>query len=854
MGIERRRLVAALLLSCIVGYGALLRLSAITEIYGPVSQPRWLQSLQERTVTTLRFVRPNAVRWEAVPTYPHRDGPPTKYRSDPYTYLQFARQMPSFSAAHYREPLFPYVTRWFLRLMHDQDVAVSFASACFSVLAMLATYLLGRELWSRWVGLGAALLLAIDYDVISVDVEGFRDDAFMCSVVLCTFAMVRYRRAPTPAAAVFCGLCAGIACLLRLTALSFLAPACLYLLVTTDRTHVLRRLGLALACMTAMVAPYLINCWRVYGDPLYAVNYHTGNYVAMERQRPREMLEGPADFQPPLLASEEAVPPPATVRAYIGGKAAARPYDTLDTFVLGLTSYPFNNKWGGFDRWLPGLGVGLSWAALAGLILYCGSWGGRLALIVVATSLIPFAITWKMAADWRFTEHVYPFFLIAAAGAVDRSLRQLKWLSPRSWSARPRPPARTVIGWGSVFAAIAVTLWFIGWKLPMLTVAELLAADQEATIMAGPRDGGFFSGGWSAPSVEGNVTVRASRTANLRLPLPKVEDYFVTLRAEPLRRVADQPPTPLVVRVNGQLVSELQLRHVGDRMPSYSLKIPANLVKAGTNVMSLTTSGTDPSSGFRVWYARLRPSTMKIVGNPAMALDSPTTGTTIVLGERLDVTGWAIDRGPATGTGVTSIEVYAYPAASGTPPGVLLGHATMGLSRPDIGTLFGARFDSAGFALRDVRLGAGAFHVVAYARSAVTGTFNQALFSDVTVTSPPPSPAMALDSPTPGVCRQPCLIAGWAVDRGDPIGTGVESVIVTATPVGDGPPVILGNASYGSARPDVGGAFGRRFANSGYTLLAKGLTPGRTYDLRVEARSSVTGTINQSKVVRITAK
>ena len=34
--------------------------------------------------------------------YPHRDGPDTRYSSDPYTYLRFARAMPSFYAAHVR--------------------------------------------------------------------------------------------------------------------------------------------------------------------------------------------------------------------------------------------------------------------------------------------------------------------------------------------------------------------------------------------------------------------------------------------------------------------------------------------------------------------------------------------------------------------------------------------------------------------------------------------------------------------------------------------------------------------------------------------------------------------------------
>ena len=83
-----------------------------------------------------------------MPTYPHRDGTATRYRSDPYTYLQYAREMRSFYAAHRREPLFPFVTKLFLWLLDQQDVAVSFASATFSVLAIVATYLLGATAFS----------------------------------------------------------------------------------------------------------------------------------------------------------------------------------------------------------------------------------------------------------------------------------------------------------------------------------------------------------------------------------------------------------------------------------------------------------------------------------------------------------------------------------------------------------------------------------------------------------------------------------------------------------------------------------------------------------------------------------
>ena len=126
----------------VVIYGAFLRLDAITLRYGPVSRPSWLRTLQQ-TRGSASLLRPAGVTWTAVPTYPHRDGPPTHYVSDPYAYLQYAREMRSFYAAHRREPLFPFATKVFLRLLRNQDVAVSFASAASSVLAIIGTLALG---------------------------------------------------------------------------------------------------------------------------------------------------------------------------------------------------------------------------------------------------------------------------------------------------------------------------------------------------------------------------------------------------------------------------------------------------------------------------------------------------------------------------------------------------------------------------------------------------------------------------------------------------------------------------------------------------------------------------------------
>jgi hypothetical protein len=110
-------------------------------------------------------------------------------------------------------------------------------------------------------------------------------------------------------------------------------------------------------------------------------------------------------------------------------------------------------------------------------------------------------------------------------------------------------------------------------------------------------------------------------------------------------------------------------------------------------------------------------------------------------------------------------------------------------------------------------------------------------------------PRMAIGVPAAGVTLpQPFYMSGWAIDQSAPTGSGVDTVHVWAFPSGGGPAIFVGVASYGAARPDVASLFGDAFANSGWSLPIRGLTPG-SYTLQAYAHSTVTGTFNQTQGV-----
>jgi len=235
-------------------------------------------------------------------------------------------------------------------------------------------------------------------------------------------------------------------------------------------------------------------------------------------------------------------------------------------------------------------------------------------------------------------------------------------------------------------------------------------------------------------------------------------------------------------------------------------------------------SGT---SKWSTWWAQISPSG----SDPIMALDSPPSGRIQFMPFTLN--GWAIDRG-GTGTGVTTIHVWAYPS-TGAP--VFAGVATYGAPRPDVGASYGAQFTNSGYSLVVSNLAAGTYTLVAYAYSSVTNSFNQSRQTVVTLT--PTAPLMNIDTPDNGPVSSPFTTSGWAIDRAGSTGPGVDVVHVWAFPVAGGSAVFVGSATYGQPRTDVPATYGSRFANSGFTL--SGTLADGSYTLVVYARSAMTG-------------
>lgn len=587
-----RRALPLLLALAITTWGGLLRLDALVERYGAVDSPAWARVLTDAAPRWAAHLKPSAHQWTAIAT-PYVGG-------DPINYLRYGREMQTFYQAHVREPVFLAETRLFLWLLDGADVAVSVASAAGSTVAVLGAYLVAAAVVSPIAGLAVALLMAGEYHLITWGIDGWRDDTFMALLLLTLWSFLQLRRRPSFAPALLAGAAAGLACLTRITALSFVLPALAMLVLDAPPGERRRRAamtGLAAAIAAAVVLPYLVSCALATGDPFFAINYHTSFY---------RFGEGLPSGQPMSAAS------------YITGKLAGHPIRAIDTAFQGLTVQPFANKFGGFEAYAPHLGTVLMWTAAAGLMALPFTPAGRLLLVVLLASLVPYVLTWNIASggEWRFTMHAYPLYLVAALVAVDGAVRgaAAAW---RSGGRMPALPRRTIVGM-AVVASIAVLGCGVYVALPWLVVRETVASGQDVSIETGPRDGVFFDEGWSEPHSEG-VMVRVSTAprAEVRFPLPVRRAYDVVVRLDPAvpgrqHRVA--------VLFNRQMVGTLKLAVDAARMGSYRLRLPAALVRCGSNELvvvpdTLVAAGAaaprldwiDPAQpvGVRLWYVRI---------------------------------------------------------------------------------------------------------------------------------------------------------------------------------------------------------------------------------------------------------
>jgi hypothetical protein len=149
----------------------------------------------------------------------------------------------------------------------------------------------------------------------------------------------------------------------------------------------------------------------------------------------------------------------------------------------------------------------------------------------------------------------------------------------------------------------------------------------------------------------------------------------------------------------------------------YNLNVPWGTVAPG--VYDIATYARSTLTGTFSTVRLVRTTVKAPPSRPLMWVDLPGPGQNT--SQNLTVSGWAIDMASPFGAGVDAIHVYAYNAA-GIP--IWLGSATYGDGRPDVGAAVGSsKFNASGFHLQTT-IPPGTYTLAVFARSAVTGAFN----------------------------------------------------------------------------------------------------------------------------------
>jgi Dolichyl-phosphate-mannose-protein mannosyltransferase/Tetratricopeptide repeat len=565
--------------SLIILYAALLRFEALTIKHGIVTTPALVRILQEHT-GFVRYLHPKTLQW--IPgSNPYEKG-------DPINYLRMGRAMKSFYAAQFREPFYVFMVKQFLRFFDQKDIAVSFASAFFSVLAVFATFLLAYYAFSWWVGVLASLGMAIDSELISIGADGWRDDTFMFLVLMFSYALLRLFRKASFGNALFAGIVAGLVCLTRMTSFSFIVPGYLFVLLAgkePSMKHRTRSVLLSASIFCILIAPFLINCAIVYGDPLFSVNDNTKFYRSREN-----------------IPAEQ----PKTVARYLTEKLLERPYKFIDTGFVGLTRYPFLNKWKGINYLSPVLSKILAGCALLGTILFLFSSHGRLLLVLLISSLIPYAFTYEIAGgfEWRFTMHAYPFYMIAGALFLVVAFGALCIQNTWSLFSERALSKKSVLMTSGVVLFVIMCGWFLLNQSNFLRKQEAIMADEAILIESGQRDFRFFNSGWypAVQVAQERVRITKDTASLLTFPLKAAKEYNLILRANPVFEKGGKASF-ISVFVNDRSAGQIEVKETADS--AYVLRLPQDFVKDGINQIGLRTNRDGPNIALQ--YYKVQP-------------------------------------------------------------------------------------------------------------------------------------------------------------------------------------------------------------------------------------------------------
>lgn len=249
------------------------------------------------------------------------------YRADVRSYLDRASKLSSegFYAPSFREPFYVLLVAGFVATWGEYGVLIQ--STVFSIATLfLFAAIAGRQYSARWA-LALTLPVAVHEWLIREAPTGYRLGAYGFGT-LCVVGVMFVWTSERRFRGLLDGLVAGGLCLVRLSAVSLIAPL---LMLRLSQAQGQRRWHYGLGFVVAwlgLVGPFLWSNAAQHGDPFYSISFHTEFWMRAEG-----------------LGTQDG---PVSLPRYILGEE--RLAEFLKGTFYGLTSLPIRTFWGGLAR------------------------------------------------------------------------------------------------------------------------------------------------------------------------------------------------------------------------------------------------------------------------------------------------------------------------------------------------------------------------------------------------------------------------------------------------------------------------------------------------------------------------
>ena len=328
--------------------------------------------------------------------------------NDPQTYLEIAGRSSYFIDTEFREPLFLTLVKvggWFFG---HSATGLRLTTIGLSLIVLVMTWLTGRELFNRPVGLLAAAFVAFNGNFIYINVRGYRLELFallgLAFVLLC-FGKKDW---PQKKRSIWLAVVGSLMCLTRTN--SFSTVVVMLLFVYWNNGWNKRLLAAAIAIPLIVQIPSFIYWQQKYGDPMVAVNKHLKYYRNIEFVDHELVPKGDDPYRGPETNS---------IKYFL--TEWHTPGETITNIMSGLQSTYIGDY--GWEFIFMGSTLMMGLAILGWLRWFLTKNRGLLLWMFLVSA--PVAFFHSISLDFRLILHILPFLGMAFGDALVTVVRAL---------------------------------------------------------------------------------------------------------------------------------------------------------------------------------------------------------------------------------------------------------------------------------------------------------------------------------------------------------------------------------------------------------------------------------------------